>query len=134
MDRPPRFDPQRDPMKSKILGIIAAFALVALSSGTAFAEPTVQTIQIKGEVVDLKCFLKDGDRGADHKSCGVTCAKAGNPIGIVTDAGDVYMIIAGKEHQAGRDDLISRMADTVTVEGTLVKKGGLQAIYVSSFK
>jgi hypothetical protein len=121
-------------MKSRIPGFIAAVALAALFSGTAFADPEGQTVQIKGEIVDLKCFLKDGDRGADHKSCGVTCAKAGNPIGIVTDAGDVYMIVAGKEHQAARDDLISRMAETVTVEGTLVKKGGVQAVYVSSFK
>ena len=30
--------------------------------------------------------------------------------------------------------LIDKMAETVTVEGTLVKKGGTQVIYVSSVK
>ena len=39
-----------------------------------------------------------------------------------------------KDHQPGKDVLISKMAETVTVEGTLVKKGGIQVIYVSSVK
>jgi hypothetical protein len=39
-----------------------------------------------------------------------------------------------KDHQPGKEVLIDKMAETVTVEGTLVKKGGTQVIYVSSVK
>ncbi len=39
-----------------------------------------------------------------------------------------------KDHQPGKEVLIDRMADTVTIEGTLVKKGGIQVVYVSSVK
>ena len=87
---------------------------------------------MKGEVVDLWCFLEGGDRGADHKQCAVSCAKAGNPIGLVTEKDDVMMGL--KDHQPGREVLLEKMAETVTVEGTLVKKGGVQVIYVSAVK
>ena len=35
---------------------------------------------------------------------------------------------------SGKDVLIEKMAESVTVEGTLVKKGGTQVIYVSAVK
>jgi hypothetical protein len=122
-------------MKRSILGAtIGAVLLLSFGSLTAFAEPTGDKVQIKGEVIDLWCFLEGGDHGADHKECAVACAKAGNPIGLLTEKGDLYVMMGMKDHQPGREILIDRMADTVTVEGTLVKKGGVQVIYVSSVK
>ena len=53
---------------------------------------------------------------------------------LVTDKGDVYVMMGIKDHQPGREVLIDKMAETVTVEGTLVKKGGVQVVYVSSVK
>ena len=64
----------------------------------------------------------------------IACAKAGNPIGLVTEKDEVYVMMGVKDHQPGKDVLIDKMAETVTVEGTLVKKGGTQVIYVSSVK
>jgi hypothetical protein len=75
-----------------------------------------------------------GDRGAEHKSCAVSCAKAGNPIGLLTEKGEVCVMMGIKDHQPGKDVLIEKMAETVTVEGALVKKGGTQVIYVSAVK
>ena len=39
-----------------------------------------------------------------------------------------------KDHQPGKEVLLEKMTETVTVEGTLVKKGGVQVIYVSAVK
>jgi len=49
--------------------------------------PRATAVSLKGEVVDLWCFLEGGDHGAEHKACAVTCAKAGNPIGLLTTRG-----------------------------------------------
>ncbi|MFQ5494836.1 MAG: hypothetical protein ACE5EX_05605 [Phycisphaerae bacterium] len=92
--------------------------------------PTVVTV--KGEVVDLWCYMDHKGHGQKHKTCAVTCAEAGNPIGIVDASGHLYIAMGGKKHQPGRDILIERMADTVTVTGKLVKDGGLEAIYITS--
>lgn len=122
-------------MKIKTVSmLIGAAALTFVGVTIAFAQPKGDTVKVKGEVVDLWCFLEGGDRGADHKQCAISCAKAGNPIGLVTEKDEVYVLMGIKDHQPGKDVLIDKMAETVTVEGTLVKKGGTQVIYVSSVK
>ena len=113
---------------------LATSAFLFLGGMFAFAQPKGDTVTLKGEVVDLWCYLEGGDKGADLKKCAIECAKAGNPIGLVTDKGDVYMLMGIKDHQPGKDILIDKMAETVTIEGTLVKKGGVQVVYVSSVK
>jgi hypothetical protein len=122
-------------MKRNIAAIAAgAFLLLGLGTSTVLADPQGETVKVKGDVVDLWCFLEGGDHGADHKECAVACAKAGNPIGLLTEKGEIYVMMGMKDHQPGREVLIDKMAETVTVEGTLVKKGGTQVIYVSSVK
>src|SRR6266480_7322385 len=122
-------------MKPKVirtLGVVSALLFIGVL--IAFAQPKGDTVKVKGEVVDLWCFLEGGDRGADHKQCAISCAKAGNPIGLVIGKDEVYVMMGLKDHQPGREVLLEKMAETVTVEGTLVKKGGVQVIYVSSVK
>src|SRR5437762_12769552 len=109
-------------------------ALLLVGGMWALAQPKGDPVTLKGEVVDLWCYLEGGDHWADHKACGIECAKAGNPIGLLTDKGDIYVMMGMKDHQPGREVLIDKMAETVTVEGTLVKKGGVQVVYVSSVK
>ena len=122
-------------MKTKIVRVlIGTGALSLVGVMIAFAQPKGETVKVKGEVVDLWCYLEGGDRGADHKQCAISCAKAGNPIGLVTEKDEVYVMMGLKDHQPGREVLLEKMAETVTVEGTLVKKGGVQVIYVSSVK
>ncbi|HVU15483.1 MAG TPA: hypothetical protein VHD32_01050 [Candidatus Didemnitutus sp.] len=122
-------------MKHPLLSLIAvACLLLGFASSSAFAAPEGPTVKVKGEVVDLWCYLEGGDHGADHRDCAVACAKAGNPVGLLTDKGEIYVMMGIKDHQPGREVLIDKMAETVTVEGTLVKKGGVQVIYVTAVK
>jgi len=123
-------------MKRSILmrAAVGLFLLLSVGPFVASGQPKGETVTIKGEVVDLWCYLEGGNHGAEHKACGVTCAKAGNPIGILTDKGEVYVVMGMEDHQPGRDVLINKMAEAVMVEGTLVKKGGTQVIYVSKVK
>ena len=109
-------------------------ALVFAGSLVSFAQPEGEPVTVEGEVIDLWCYLESGQHGAEHKTCAFNCAELGNPIGIVTDAGEVYVIMGIENKQPGRDVLLQKMAEVVTVQGTLVRKGGTQAIYVSSVK
>ena len=113
------------------LGVCAgAFAIPALVSAASGDDDA--TITVKGEVVDLWCYLDHKGHGEKHKSCAVACVEAGNPIGIADASGHLYIAMGSKKHQSGSDVLIEHMADTVTVTGKLVKAGGLQAIYITS--
>jgi hypothetical protein len=89
---------------------------------------------VRGEVIDLWCYLDNGDHGAGHKDCALACAKGGEPIGILDSNGNVYVAMGNKAHKFDRDELISRMAETVTVTGRVVKKGGMEALYIASIK
>ncbi len=108
--------------------------LLTLSASVAFSKPKGEEKTVKGEVVDLWCYLNDGSHGAGHKGCAVTCAKAGNPIGILDAKGNVYVVLGGDAHKPNLDALIDKMAETVTVTGKVVTKGGTQVLYLASVK
>ena len=117
-------------MKQKNLFVVLMVSVFLLGGAlSSYAQPKGETVTVKGEVIDLWCYLEGGDHAAEHKTCAVDCAKAGNPIGIVTDVGEIYVIMGMEDHQPGRDILLEKMAEVVTVAGTLVKKGGIQVIY-----
>ncbi len=109
-------------------------ALLTINSTEAMSQSKSKDKTIKGEVIDLWCYLDDGSHGASHKECATTCAKAGNPIGILDAKGNIYVAMGSNDHQPGREILIDKMSDTVTVTGKLVKKGGTQVLYISSVK
>ena len=122
-------------MKRTVISLLAgACVLLGFGSSAAYAEPQGETVRVKGEVVDLWCYLEGGDHGADHKDCAIACAKAGNPIGLLTEKSEIYVMMGLQDHQPGRDLLMDKMAATVTITGTLEKKGGEQVIYVASAK
>ncbi len=119
-------------MRSTVLVIVMSTML----AGTAFlrAQPKGERITVKGEVVDLWCYLEGGDRGPAKKQCATACAKAGNPIGILDSAGNLYVAAGLKDHQPAQTMLLNRMSDEVTATGTVVKKGGVQMIYIDTVK
>ncbi len=122
-------------MKGKnIVRLFVVAATVLLCVAVLLAQPKGPTVTIKGEAVDLWCYMEGGDRGPAKKECATACAKAGNPIGIVNAKGQVYLAAGLEDHQPAKDLLIEKMNEPVTVTGTLVKKGGAQMIFVKSVK
>ena len=119
----------------KFIGILSwAFALAMLAVAGGYAQPKGDKVTISGEVVDTWCYLEGGDHGAAHRACAMTCAKAGNSIAIVDSKGSLYLTAGMKDHQPAREVLIEKMGQNVAATGTLVKKGGLQMLYVESVK
>ena len=115
---------------------VLVIAMSTMLAGTALlrAQPKGERITVKGEVVDLWCYLEGGDRGPAKKQCATACAKAGNPIGILDSAGNLYVAAGLKDHQPAQTMLLNRMSDEVTATGTVVKKGGVQMIYIDTLK
>jgi len=117
--------------KSRMLLGIAALFVVSL---TVSAQPKGERVTVTGEVVDMWCYLEGGDRGPAKKACATACVKAGNPIGILDAKGNLYVAAGLKDHQSAQALLIDKLSDDVTVTGTLVRKGGVQMLYVDSVK
>ena len=89
-----------------------------------------------GEVVDFSCYIQLGKHGEKHRACGQKCVANGQPIGLLTKEGTLYMLMP-EEHDPRRDGGVDarasasdHMGHIVTVNGTLAKVGGYSAIYV----
>ena len=59
---------------------------------------------IIGEVVDYSCYLQVGKHGEKHRDCGQKCLQNGQPMGILTKDGDLYLLME-EEHNPRRDGM-----------------------------
>jgi hypothetical protein len=89
-----------------------------------------------GEIVDFSCYIQLGKHGEKHRACGQKCVNNGQPIGLLTKDGALYMLMP-EEHDPRRDGGVDarasaadHMGHIVEVSGTQASVGGYQAIYV----
>ena len=117
-------------MKNRLLLKISA---VALGLGTLLALPTVNrgadsaapTKTVKGEIVDLMCYLDHGAKGEKHKGCAGKCIENGGPVGLLS-GDDLYLVIGN--HEPMNKELASKAAQTVTLKGKVVERNGMKMI------
>ena len=94
---------------------------------------------ITGEIVDLSCYLQVGKHGAKHRDCGQKCLKNGQPIGLLTKDGALYLLLE-EEHDPRGDGLtnfrqaaIDHMAYVMEVTGTMSEVHGQKALFVTGY-
>ena len=120
----------------KKVGTDAPWSTTTVASSIMGKPVEGKTTTIVGEVIDLSCYLQVGKHGDMHRDCGQKCVRNGQPVGLLTEEGSVYMLI-DEEHDPRRDGLtefrkqaVEQMANIVTVHGTLTEVDGLKALYV----
>ena len=98
-------------------------------------QPGAATTQV-GEIVDFSCYIQLGKHGEKHRACGQKCVNNGQPIGLLTKSGALYMLMP-EEHDPRRDGGVDakasgseHMGHIVTVHGTAAKVNGYSAIFV----
>jgi hypothetical protein len=89
-----------------------------------------------GEIVDFSCYIQLGKHGEKHRACGQKCVNNGQPIGLLTKDGALYMLMP-EEHDPRRDGGVDakasaadHMGHIVTVNGTAARVNGYSAIFV----
>jgi hypothetical protein len=97
-------------------------------------------ITVVGEIIDLSCYVQLGKHGEKHRSCGQKCVQNGQPIGLLTRDGSIYMLMP-EEHDPRRDGGVDakasgsdHMGHIVEVNGTSATVGAYKAIYVQGLK
>jgi hypothetical protein len=95
--------------------------------------PKGQDITITGLMSCTFCNLPGG--GTCTKECCQNCVKAGDPV-LLTDAkGNLYILLTGEQMKPlMTPDRLELLESKVTVTGILVKRGGLQGIYVKKME
>jgi type 1 fimbria pilin len=114
----------------KILAIAAGAAFVAFLSAPILAAD----ITVKGEVVDVACSMSKGDggKGAAHAACAMSCAKRGQPVGILT--ADAIYEVTGDWAADKNAKLLDFVAKQVEVTGEVTEKDGKKMLNVKSMK
>jgi hypothetical protein len=98
-----------------------------------------QVVTLAGEIVDFSCYLQVGKHGEKHRACGQKCVANGQPIGLLTQDGSLYMLME-EEHDPRRDNLTDfrkaaadHVAHIMEVHGTETSFNGYKALFVTGF-
>lgn len=100
---------------------------------------TGKVATLTGEIVDFSCYLEVGKHGEKHRSCGQKCLTNGQPIGLLTSDGNLYMLME-EEHDPRRDGLTDfrktaaeHVAHIMEVTGTESSHAGYKALFVTGY-
>jgi len=83
-------------------------------------------VTVKGEVLDMACYLDHGAHGEKHAQCAATCIESGLPVGIKGEDGKTYLLIG--EHKPLNKTLAEYAGKTITVKGKLSSRDGINMI------
>jgi hypothetical protein len=119
-------------MKKMMLIVI----LAGLMSGSILsAAMAADAVTMTGEVVDTYCYGLMGAKGESHRSCGISCAKAGIPMGLLQDGTDkLYVLLPNKDNSPLPPAVMDKMGRKATITGKVYSTGGSQFLTVESIK
>ncbi len=102
---------------------------------TAMALPSFAAdVTVKGEVVDIACATSKGagGRGDGHAACAMSCARRGQPVGLLND--EAIYEITGDFAANNNAKLLDFVAKSVTVTGEVTEQGGKKLLNIKSIK
>lgn len=106
----------------------------SLFSTVVSAQKATDTMTVKGEVLDMNCYMDHGAHGAKHAECAATCIKNGSPVGILSTDGKVYLMVADHGNEDPYDEVRKHAAENVQVSGKYANRNGVQALIIESVK
>jgi hypothetical protein len=113
-------------MKRTLLAFVAVLLLASIAWAAA---PKGKEVTITGKMTCTFCNLPAA--GKCSVECCEKCLKSGDPVLLEDAKGNLYILLSG-EHEVPlmTAERMKLMTERVTVKGLLVKRGGVQAIYV----
>lgn len=81
---------------------------------------------IKGEIVDLMCYIDHGATGDKHAKCATTCIESGGPVGILTADKKLYLVVG--QHEPMNKELAEYGGKTITLKGKVAERSGMKLL------
>ena len=108
------------------LTILALFAAPVLAEG--------ESTSVKGEILDLACYVSHDSHGEEHAKCAERCVKGGQPMGLLSEDGTIYVLFADHSDGSAYEKTQSYAGQMVEISGPLAEKAGMKGITVHSVK
>ncbi len=120
-------------MKRTLLFLTAVYLLTAASWALVQGATLGRDVAITGRITCAFCGLT-GHPDCTKESCRLV-VNSGAPV-LLTDAkGNRYMLLSGKKEKTlMTEERKGLLQEKITVHGKLVKRGGVQGIYVRSME
>jgi len=116
------------------MATIAALALGVALVPAVFAEDAAKDVTLKGEVLDMACYIAKGATGEAHAKCAEACVKGGQPMGLLAEDGTVYLLFASHQDASAYEQTKGHAGKMVEISGKLTSRAGMKGIEVSAVK
>lgn len=118
--------------------VLAAVPALAQSDGQSESGSEGERVEVTGEIIDTWCYYSgvmggpDAVVGSAHHTCALWCSAGGIPVGLLAEDGTVYMVlkIEGDAGSAGGDTQLHLASHTVTADGMLYRRDGINYLVV----
>ena len=102
----------------------------ASAPASAPAPAAKNMVTIKGEVIDMGCYLGHNSKGASHIKGAQMCAKMGMPIGLLAGDGTLYLLTMAHDDPAPFNAAKAKVGTTITITGDEHDGSGMKALEV----
>jgi len=92
-----------------------------------------QEILVTGEVLDMTCYIASNLSGPEHAKCAKVCIRNGEPAGIKTRDGKVYLL-TGNPGDSINAKLADYAAQIVTIKGKQTVRDGFAQLQVEEIR
>ena len=118
---------------SFLVGVITIFAL-----NVSPALATAKRVQVQGEIIDTWCYISEIMGGSEavlgsaHHQCAVWCAAGGIPVGLLSESGDIYMILKLGDSDVSNANprILEIQSSRISVDGDLHERDGIKYLLI----
>ena len=98
------------------------------------AHATGQQVTLRGEVLDMACWVAHEGKGPKHAACAQKCLKDGQPMGLLAQDGTVYLLLGDHADTTPYSQARGLGAKTVEIRGEITDRAGIHGLTVKSVK
>ena len=118
----------------KALSLLALAGLIAVLVPVSMAGEGDAEIAVKGEILDMACYIAKGAKGEGHAGCAKACVKGGQPMGLLTDDGTLVLLAADHKDGAPYEALKDLAGEKASVSGSVAERDGVKVVTVTGSK
>ena len=89
---------------------------------------------LRGEILDMACYVAHEAKGPDHAACAKRCVKGGQPMGLLADDGTVYLLYANHKDGSAFEAAKEHAGAKVEITGVAASQAGIRGLEVTAVK
>lgn len=118
-----------------LLPLLAALTLASATRISGAEKHEISSdVTLRGEIVDLACYIGHGARGPEHQKCAAMCAQSGQPLGLLAVDGKLYILVADHQDPSAFLKTKGLAGEQVEMTGEPAQRDGVAALTVHAVK